>query len=498
MIEGVLPTFLAVSSISAGNVLITLIGFVVFYSTLAVVDVYLMVKTIKAGPARRTAATRRSQPTSGSSPPNSRNARRLTMIDYETLRLIWWALLGVLLIGFAIMDGFDLGIGMLLPFVGRTDAERRVAINTVGPVWEGNQVWLILGGGAIFAAWPPLYAVAFSGFYLAMFLVLCALILRPVGFKFRSKVADPRWRTVWDWALFVGGLVPALIFGVAFGNLLPRRAVPLRRHAAADLRGQPLRPAHPFALLSGLEKLGSAVDGYREGPARDRRRDHAERPQQRLPVRLSSQDGAGTRHGFKAIGGWKFGNTIDGCQAEYVLRARRHGQPGAGADGLTDEQVLMCPDIMSTGFCGAESGGIRIGDTVAVFAQGPIGLCADGRCEAHGRDHDHRRRRGAPSAWRWREDASAPITSSTSRRVDPVEEIMRLTDGRGVDVAIEALGTQATFEGAARAAAGRHAVEPRRLFDRPDDSARRRSPPASATTRSSPRSAPAARSACAG
>src|ERR1700749_3830631 len=109
------------------------------------------------------------------------------MFDYETLRLIWWALLGILLIGFAVMDGFDLGAAALLPFVSRTDGERRVAINTVGPVWEGNQVWFILGGGAIFAAWPPLYAAAFSGFYLAMFLVLAALIIRPVGFKYLSK-----------------------------------------------------------------------------------------------------------------------------------------------------------------------------------------------------------------------------------------------------------------------------------------------------------------------
>src|SRR5579871_6676209 len=141
------------------------------------------------------------------------------MIDYEALRLIWWALLGVLLIGFAVMDGFDLGTGALLMIVARTDAERRVVVNTVGPVWEGNQVWFILGGGAIFAAWPPLYAGAFSGFYLAMLLVLAALILRPVGFKFRSKVEDPRWRTAWDIALTVGGAVPSLVFGVAFGNL---------------------------------------------------------------------------------------------------------------------------------------------------------------------------------------------------------------------------------------------------------------------------------------
>src|ERR1700742_1306486 len=139
------------------------------------------------------------------------------MFDYENMRLIWWALLGILLIGFAVMDGFDLGAAILLPYVARTNVERRIAINSVGPVWEGNQVWFILGGGAIFAAWPTLYAAAFSGFYLAMFLILCALILRPVAFKFRSKVAHPTWRAIGDWALFVGGFVPSLVFGVAFG-----------------------------------------------------------------------------------------------------------------------------------------------------------------------------------------------------------------------------------------------------------------------------------------
>lgn len=174
------------------------------------------------------------------------------MSEYEILRLIWWAVLGVLLIGVAVMDGFDLGSAMLLPFVGRTDMERRVVINTVGPVWEGNQVWLITGGGAIFAAWPALYAVAFSGFYLAMFLLLVSLILRPVGFKFRSKVEDTRWRNVWDGALFVGGLVPALVFGVAFGNAL--LGAPFR--FTDDLRmvyaGNLLGLFTPFALLCGL------------------------------------------------------------------------------------------------------------------------------------------------------------------------------------------------------------------------------------------------------
>lgn len=142
------------------------------------------------------------------------------LIDYDTLRVIWWALLGVLLIGFALTDGFDMGVGALLPFVAKTDVERRVVINTVGPVWEGNQVWFILGGGAIFAAWPPLYAVSFSGFYLAMFVILAALIVRPVAFKYRSKRPSATWRNSWDWALFAGGAVPALLFGVAVGNVL--------------------------------------------------------------------------------------------------------------------------------------------------------------------------------------------------------------------------------------------------------------------------------------
>ncbi len=174
-------------------------------------------------------------------------------LDYGTLRIIWWLLLGVLLIGFAIMDGYDLGVAMLLPFVARDDTERRVTINAIGPHWEGNQVWLILGAGAIFAAWPPLYAAAFSGFYIAMFLVLLTLILRPVGFDFRDKFADAPWRAFWDYALFAGGLVPSVVFGVAFGNLL--QGVPLRMDD--DLRifyeGSGLwELLNPFGLLCGL------------------------------------------------------------------------------------------------------------------------------------------------------------------------------------------------------------------------------------------------------
>jgi cytochrome bd ubiquinol oxidase subunit II len=174
------------------------------------------------------------------------------MPEYEILRLLWWALLGVLLIGIAVMDGFDMGSAILLPVVGKTDIERRIVINTVGPVWEGNQVWLILGGGAIFAAWPELYAVAFSGFYLAMLLLLLSLILRPVGFKYRSKLEGMRWRTVWDMALFVGGLVPALVFGVAFGNVL--QGVPFRFDETLRMTytGTLFGLFNPFALLCGL------------------------------------------------------------------------------------------------------------------------------------------------------------------------------------------------------------------------------------------------------
>lgn len=174
------------------------------------------------------------------------------MPGYVTLRVIWWGLLGALLIGFALTDGWDLGACTLLPFIARTDTERRLTINTIAPTWEGNQVWFILGGGAIFAAWPFVYAVSFSGFYLAMFLVLASLILRPVGFKYRSKRPEPAWRARWDWALFIGGFVPSLVFGVAVGNVLA--GVPF--HLDSDLRifydGSFLGLFTPFTLVCGL------------------------------------------------------------------------------------------------------------------------------------------------------------------------------------------------------------------------------------------------------
>ena len=182
-----------------------------------------------------------------------------TLIDYDVLRVIWWLLLGVLLVGFAVTDGFDLGVGTLLPFIGKTDVERRIVINTVGPVWEGNQVWLILGGGAIFAAWPHIYAMSFSGFYLAIFAALFALILRPVAFKYRSKRESTTWRRNWDWALFVGGFVPALIFGVAIGNVLqgaPFRYTPDMRMV---YQGTFLGLLNPFGILCGLVSVAMLV-----------------------------------------------------------------------------------------------------------------------------------------------------------------------------------------------------------------------------------------------
>ncbi len=174
------------------------------------------------------------------------------MFDYTTLKIIWWLLVGVLLVGFAIMDGHDMGVGMLLPFVGKTDNERRVVINTVGPHWDGNQVWFITGGGAIFAAWPLVYATAFSGFYWAMLAVLWALFFRPVGFDYRSKINNPTWRKTWDWGLFVGGFVPPLIFGVAFGNLLQGVPFEFSDSLVSTYTGSFWALLNPFALLVGV------------------------------------------------------------------------------------------------------------------------------------------------------------------------------------------------------------------------------------------------------
>lgn len=179
----------------------------------------------------------------------------MAFFDYETLKLIWWLFIGVLLIGFAIMDGFDMGVATWLPFLGKTDDECRVIINAIGATWEGNQTWLITAGGAIFAAWPLVYATAFSSLYIALLLVLFALFFRPVGFDYRSKLPNPAWRNGWDWALFAGSAIPALIFGVAFGNLLIGLPFYYDDTMRSFFTGSFWGLLNPFALLCGAVSL---------------------------------------------------------------------------------------------------------------------------------------------------------------------------------------------------------------------------------------------------
>jgi cytochrome d ubiquinol oxidase subunit II len=181
------------------------------------------------------------------------------MFDYETVRFIWWALIGVLLIGFTVTDGFDMGVGVLLPFMGKDDTERRIMINTIAPHWDGNQVWLVTAAGALFAAWPMVYAVAFSGFYVAMMLVLFALFLRPVGFDYRSKIEDPRWRKSWDRAIFVGSVVPPFVIGVAFGNLLQGVPFDFDQYLRATYHGGFFGLLNPVGILSGLLAVSMIV-----------------------------------------------------------------------------------------------------------------------------------------------------------------------------------------------------------------------------------------------
>ncbi len=177
------------------------------------------------------------------------------MFDYDSLRVIWWALLGTLLIGFAIMDGFDFGVAGLLKVLGRNNEERKVLLEGIEPTWEGNQVWFIVAGGATFAAWPMLYAVSFSGMYFAIALVLLAFILRPVGFNFRGKIHDPRWASLWDWILTGSGVVVMLVAGVAFGNLFLGLPFQFDDDLRMSWRGGFFNLLHPFALLCGLVSL---------------------------------------------------------------------------------------------------------------------------------------------------------------------------------------------------------------------------------------------------
>jgi len=175
------------------------------------------------------------------------------------LKVVWWLLLGVLLMGLAIMVGMDMGVGTILRYVGRTDAERRVALNIIGPHWDGNQVWFVLGGGAIFAAWPLVYATAFSGFYVVMLVLLWSMIVRPLGFEYRSKLASARWRNAWDWALFISGFVPMLVFGAAIGNILHGVPFHFSWNLTSTYTGSFAGLFNPFAILCGLLSVAMSI-----------------------------------------------------------------------------------------------------------------------------------------------------------------------------------------------------------------------------------------------
>ena len=168
----------------------------------------------------------------------------------ETLQVTWFILVGVLIIGYAILDGFDLGVGILYLF-NRKEEDRRVSLNAIGPVWDGNEVWLLTGGGALFAAFPPVYATVFSGFYLALMLLLVALIARAVSMEFRGKVDSPGWKHLWDWCFGIGSFLPALLLGVAFGNIL--RGVPI--DIDGSYQGTFIGLLNPYALLIGVLSL---------------------------------------------------------------------------------------------------------------------------------------------------------------------------------------------------------------------------------------------------
>ncbi|UPG74008.1 cytochrome d ubiquinol oxidase subunit II [Roseomonas gilardii subsp. gilardii] len=292
-------------------------------------------------------------------------------LDYATLRVIWWGLMGVLLIGFALTDGWDMGVAALLPFVARTDVERRMVINSIGPTWEGNQVWFILGGGAIFAAWPFVYAVSFSGFYLAMFLVLAALILRPVGFKYRSKRPGAAWRARWDWALFIGGFVPALVFGVAVGNVL--RGVPFRLDG--DLRafyeGSLLGLFTPFTLVCGLLSVamlvlhGAAFLSIKveHGPVHDRARAYGS-VAAIASILLFAAGWAFIAHGGM---GFRLSGVVDPAGFSNPLRSGTVAAAGAWLDNYSTYPWMKIAPVLGFGGAALALLGIRLGWEVPAF-----------------------------------------------------------------------------------------------------------------------------------
>ncbi len=301
-------------------------------------------------------------------------------LDFATLRLIWWGLLGVLLIAFALTDGFDLGVGALLPFVAKTDEERRMVINTVGATWEGNQVWFILGGGAIFAAWPFVYAVSFSGFYLAMFLVLAALILRPVSFKYRSKRGSPVWRTFWDWGLFVSGFVPALVFGVAVGNVLLGAPFRLDSDLRSFYEGHLIGLFSPFSLLAGLLSVAMLVlhgaawlaVKAEEGPVLDRARRFG-LVAGVLALVLFAAGGLYIAYGGL---GYRIVGAVDANAVSNPLRTAVQAAPGAWLDNYGRYPWMMLAPLL--GFAGAFMALVGVQMRSAAMAFGGSSMSAVG------------------------------------------------------------------------------------------------------------------------
>jgi len=299
------------------------------------------------------------------------------MFDYETLKIIWWLLVGVLLVGFAVMDGHDMGVGTLLPFAGKDDVERRVIINTVGPHWDGNQVWFITGGGAIFAAWPLVYATAFSGFYWAMLAVLWALFFRPVGFDYRSKIHNATWRKVWDWGLFVGGAVPPLIFGVAFGNLLQGVPFHFDDFLVPTYTGSFWALLNPFALLAGV--VSSAMITAHGGNYLAHR---TEGDIQRRAGRAAAIAALVAVAGFVAAGLWLH-LAIPGYRISSVV------DPGAMPNPLAKEVVVaagawwgnfaahpLLLAVPAIGIAGMLAGALLVsrGRTLAAFVASSLGM----------------------------------------------------------------------------------------------------------------------------
>lgn len=284
------------------------------------------------------------------------------MFDYETLKIIWWVLMVTLLLGFALTGGFDLGVATLLPWVGRNDDERRVAIGTIHATWEGNQTWLITFGAALFAAWPMVYAAGFSVLYIALIFTLFALFLRPLGFDYRDKLKSPRWRNNWDWGLFVGGAFPALVFGVAIGNLFLGLPFTFNADMRISYQGGFFGLFSPFGVFCGV--LGLAMLALHGAAWIHLRTDDVVQSRAR---RATIVLGLGVAALF-AIGGWWM-QTIPGLRVDTIGDLNRaltpfsktvSAAPGAWLDNMhTMKWVWLAPALGMAGALLAALGAAR-------------------------------------------------------------------------------------------------------------------------------------------